>query len=350
MKNKLFTLTIALLFLLPIISAAPGMPHWFYGDVTVNGASAPDNNIITASIDGDEYITVTKNGNYGSVPNRFYVEDPEDDRIGDTITFYVGGMQAETFIFENAGYTNLDFELTTTCGDGYCLGDETCSSCSNDCGICTDPPIITIVSPVNQVYDITSIDLDVLSDQNILIWMYALNSADPITFNPNITLTLDEGYHDITVIGINSNYQSGSSTVLFTIDIPEPFCGDGTCDADESCSLCPTDCGSCSGGSSGGGSSGGGSGGSSSGSGTTPINNEITTLSFEQEPKQTTETEKTLPEEISEEKSLFSKITGAVVGVGNQLGKSTMVIGFLALIFIAVLIISFVKKRKVKAE
>ena len=63
-------------------SAIPGAPHWFYGEVEVNGQPAPDNNIVVASVDGDEYGTLTKDGNYGSSA-AFYVEDPNGNRVNE---------------------------------------------------------------------------------------------------------------------------------------------------------------------------------------------------------------------------------------------------------------------------
>ena len=72
-------------------------------------------------------------------------------------------MKVDSFVFANNGYNRLDFSLTTTCVDGSCLGNETCSSCPGDCGVCTDPPIINILSPENKVYDTNKIDLIVSS-------------------------------------------------------------------------------------------------------------------------------------------------------------------------------------------
>jgi len=249
---------ISLAFTFGSVSAIPGIPHQFYGDVIVNGNPAPDNNVITAVVNGDEYLTVTKDGRYGITPNIFYVEDPDGDRDGDTIEFLLGGKPVGTYVFESNGYTKLDFSTTTTCGDGYCLGNETCASCSSDCGICTDPPVITVISPENKVYDTAKIDLKVSADQEILIWMYSLNGADPVTFTPDITITAQEGINEITVIGISKiNYLSGTSTVSFTVELGE-YCGDGNCDPGETCSSCPHDCGSCPPPPSGNGGNGGG--------------------------------------------------------------------------------------------
>lgn len=256
------------------VSATPGFPHQFYGSVTVNGKSAPDNNVLTAAVGGDEYITVTTGGMYGIYPNSFFVKDPDSNRNGDTIQFLLGGKPVGTYTFESTGYTKLDFSTTTTCGDGYCLGDESCSSCSSDCGVCTDPPVITVISPESgKEYNDPKISLDVFADQDILVWMYSLNGADMITFSPNITLTAIEGINSVTVIGISQiNFMSGTNTVSFTVDLGE-YCGDGTCNNGETCSSCQADCGACppsnpdtgSSGSSGGSSGGGGGGAAPSG-------------------------------------------------------------------------------------
>jgi hypothetical protein len=178
-RNKICLALFFILALSGLVLAVPGIPHQFYGDVIVNDQPVPDNTVIVAEVGGDEYITVTKDGRYGYAPNIFYVEDPDGDRMnkGELIEFYMGGMLVNSYNFENNGYTNLDFSVTTTCGDSYCLGDETCSSCSADCGVCTGPPIITIHSPINKIYDTLKVGLVVSSDQEIIAWMYALNSV-----------------------------------------------------------------------------------------------------------------------------------------------------------------------------
>ena len=331
---------ILLLLVMPFVLAVPGIPHQFYGSVLVNGQPAPDNNVITAFVQGDDYITVTKDGKYGYSPNIFYVEDPNGDRSGELIQFYVGGKKADSYVFENNGYTQLNFDLTTTCGDGYCLGDETCSSCPNDCGICTNPPEITISSPEqDKVYETTKIDLIVTADQEILLWMYSLDDADAITFTPDITLTLSEGTHELTVIGMSKeNYLTGQRTVTFNVDVP--VCGDDLCEGSESCSNCPADCGTCNTGGGGGGGSSGGGGGSS-----TTNNNEetaVATTSSSNEAEETSE-EGINPETI--ENNEGSGITGAVTGVlSGGLGLGILI--FIAIIIIIAVAVYFERKKK----
>jgi len=261
MGQKFFYSIVAILVIYAsLVFAVPGIPHQFYGNVEVNDQPVPDNTVIIATVEGDTYTTVTTDSKYGYSPNIFYVEDPNGNRGGtnpETINFFIGGKEVRSYVFENNGYTKLDFSLTTDCDDGYCLGNETCSSCPEDCGYCTGPPVITIHSPEsNKVYDTLKVDLDV-SAEGIIVWMYSLNTADPITFKPNITITAQEGNNSIDVIGINNVYQSGTKTVSFSVELPQPYCGDGICNVNETCSTCPEDCGACP--PSGGGGGGGGS-------------------------------------------------------------------------------------------
>jgi hypothetical protein len=100
------------------VSAQPGVPNQFYGTVTVNGAPAQDNLIITAKI-GSTVVanTLTKNGKYGYDPNIFYVQDPNGDRQGATITFYVATpsgteIRAATHLFNNGDSTDLPLSVT----------------------------------------------------------------------------------------------------------------------------------------------------------------------------------------------------------------------------------------------
>lgn len=62
-------------------------------------------------------------------------------------------------------------------------------------------------------------------------------------------------------------------------DGEDPYCGDGTCNGDESCEICPSDCGSCGGNGGGGGGSGGGGGGIIESSPLTIANERVADLS-----------------------------------------------------------------------
>ena len=355
-KRIFLVLILAVLSLILINSvyAVPGIPHQFYGDVFVNNNPASDNNLIFAVIGNEEYKTITTEGKYGISPNTFFVQNPLGDNNGKTINFYVGkslklAKPAGSFVFESNKLTKLDFNLQTTCGDGYCLGDETCSNCEVDCGICTEPPKITIYSPENnKIYTTSKIDLRVSADQEDSFWLYALNSAKPKGFEPNITLTVGNGTHSLQIIAIN-NGNIATETVYFTAIVP--ICGDGICESEngETCSNCPQDCGVCptSGGSSGGGGSGGGSGGGGgvrtpgSYAGTESDTLESSTeetLSYDE----TTNQEETYSDEATEstseetqEMGTIGRITGAVTGF---LGKSKISI---IIVFVVLLVVIF---------
>lgn len=120
MKLKLFIAFIALVVLSgTALAAAPGTPHQFYGSVTTNGHAAVDGLLITAQIEGEDVsATVTKDGYYGLSPDIFYVTDPqtsvspaEPPRSGKTIEFFVNGVKAADYVFENGASTSLDLSV-----------------------------------------------------------------------------------------------------------------------------------------------------------------------------------------------------------------------------------------------
>ena len=107
--------------------AAPQLPHYFYGTVSIDGQPAPVGTIIEAKgtnvVNADfNPITTTEAGHYGSsdpladVP-RLLVQGSSDNNIedGTIITFFVNGVQAnETASYVPGGVTELN--LTTSSG------------------------------------------------------------------------------------------------------------------------------------------------------------------------------------------------------------------------------------------
>ena len=110
-------LSIFTILLLSIsVLAAPGVPHQFYGTVTVNGDSAPNNLFVEARVGGNIYSTVTSNGQYG-YDLIFYVEDPNNNREGSTIRFFVGTepgnmVEAASRTFSNGATTRHDLNVS----------------------------------------------------------------------------------------------------------------------------------------------------------------------------------------------------------------------------------------------
>lgn len=119
MNKKL--LPICVLMIVPLFMSyalaadvIPGFPHHFYGDVTVNGGSASDGITVTAEIDGTEVAsTTTSGGTY----DHLVVKDPYNNRAGDTISFFVEGVNTgQTAIFQNGKHDQIDFAVTTSSG------------------------------------------------------------------------------------------------------------------------------------------------------------------------------------------------------------------------------------------
>jgi len=129
-NKKLILTTFIGILLLNVVLAIPGIPHQFYGSVTYNGQAAPDGLSVVSKINGVEVAsTTTSEGNYGYSPI-FYVDDPNSIRSGQTINFFVNGVDTgQTAVFQNGGETQLD--LTAT---GPSVGTTTPSDSGGDSG------------------------------------------------------------------------------------------------------------------------------------------------------------------------------------------------------------------------
>ena len=117
-SKKIITLTIlSLMFLVNVNVLAddvPGIPHTFYGKVyLLGGGVAPAGLTLVAKINNTEYgRTTTFQGEYHYY---FAVSDSENKNQGETIYFYVNGIQANpTYKFNSKteGLTELDLTLT----------------------------------------------------------------------------------------------------------------------------------------------------------------------------------------------------------------------------------------------
>lgn len=124
-KKRISAVTLILIALISVsismVLAVPGIPHQFYGAVTVDGLPAPDWLYVDAYIDGVLYEWVyTEGGEYGWATMFKVVADDPDTLLkeggvaGDWVDFYVDGFYATSFIFANGGSTSLDLDVTTT--------------------------------------------------------------------------------------------------------------------------------------------------------------------------------------------------------------------------------------------
>ena len=88
----------------------------------------------------------------------------------------------------------------------------------------TLPPIVTIISPVNDTtYNTDSVDMNYSVNEPIVWQGYSLDGAANITLHENTTLTdLTDGLHILTVYANDSTGNMNSSTVWFTIDTIPP--------------------------------------------------------------------------------------------------------------------------------
>ena len=120
MIKKLILTFAFILLLLPLAAAAPGIPNWYSGVVTINNNAAADGTVITAKIDGIEVAsTTTAGGVYGRLPAQiFFIPDENNNRAGKTIVFYVNDKEAASHAFTNGYDTQLDLAITTSSGNG----------------------------------------------------------------------------------------------------------------------------------------------------------------------------------------------------------------------------------------
>jgi len=113
-KLLMFTI-VSLTFLFSVNVFAVDYPkkvHTFYGKIFLSDGSSPvpAGLTVVAKINDVEYgSTTTSEGKY----DYLFVSDPENKNEGETIYFYVEGVQAApTYDFENGGFTELDLTLT----------------------------------------------------------------------------------------------------------------------------------------------------------------------------------------------------------------------------------------------
>jgi parallel beta-helix repeat protein len=89
----------------------------------------------------------------------------------------------------------------------------------------TTPPKITLLSPVNQVFNESTIPLIFTVDKQVNWIGYSLDCQDNITVAGNATLSeLTNGVHNITVYAEDTfGNEAASETITFNVDVPEPF-------------------------------------------------------------------------------------------------------------------------------
>ena len=161
--NKYLILLVAIMGMIPaLVLAAPGIPHQFYGTVSYSNGSAVLSGTVKAKIDGVVVATGSiTNGQYGYNPNLFFVTDPDGDRTGTTISFFVNDVETgATAVFANGGYNNLNLSISgsssTSNGSASTSGGgSTTSSGGGGAGgaVTTTTTVTTTLSAVAQKVD-----------------------------------------------------------------------------------------------------------------------------------------------------------------------------------------------------
>src|SRR3989344_2438198 len=111
MKSLLGTVFVSgFLLVMPSFAlAAPGIPHQFYGSVVFESGTTPDGLLVEAKVNGAVAGTSqTKSGKYGIMPNLLMASKSDGEWSGETVRFYVAGIDTgETFTLERGGDNNL---------------------------------------------------------------------------------------------------------------------------------------------------------------------------------------------------------------------------------------------------
>ncbi|MBM4400433.1 MAG: hypothetical protein FJ045_00620 [Crenarchaeota archaeon] len=202
---------------------------WSYGapfpQTMLFGAGAG----VTSGVDAPVRIYV-----FGAIPSEVglvywvHVYDPETDswKIGadiptdregfgvavlDDLFYVIGGLTS---------YSPLPFDPIRT--ETYYATNERYTPF----GYGTISPVVEVVSPRSQSYNVTSVSLD-FTVTKAVSWMgYSLDGKENVTITGNTTLSgLTSGLHNITVYAIDEFENTGASeTIIFTIaEEPEPF-------------------------------------------------------------------------------------------------------------------------------
>jgi N-acetylneuraminic acid mutarotase len=142
--------------------------------------------------------------------------DIPTDRTGfgvavlDDLFYVIGGGTA---------YTRFPFDP-----DPPTLTKYATNECYTPFGYGTIPPVVDIISPENQTYNVTSVSLNFTVNKEVSWMGYILDCRDNITVSGNTTVTeLANGLHNVTVYARDKFDNMGvSENINFVIAVPEP--------------------------------------------------------------------------------------------------------------------------------
>jgi len=134
---------------------------------------------------------------------------------GDSILLYNVSQLISSFsYFEDIKVTGKSWSYNGT-GWKQCTPSP---GLENNCtSIIKIAPNISIASPLNSTYNISSIMLNVSSNNSIVNWSYSLNGAAAVNFTPNTTIGVVNGTNRLTVYAVNEN-GTGNASVIFWVN------------------------------------------------------------------------------------------------------------------------------------
>jgi N-acetylneuraminic acid mutarotase len=88
----------------------------------------------------------------------------------------------------------------------------------------TIPPVVDIVSPQNQMSNVTIVSLNFTVNKEVSWMGYSIDCQDNVTVSGNITVTeVSNGLHNVTVYAMDEFENIGASaTAFFSVELPQP--------------------------------------------------------------------------------------------------------------------------------
>lgn len=147
------------------VDTIPGIPHQFYGTVTLSSGSSQEGLPIVAKADNNLILVIgtVQGGKYG-YNSVFKAEDKNNNLAGKTIKFFVGNVLAnETAVFKNGEATNLNLTVP------WPTQQNNQPASSGGGGGAPEPPTQTVQQTVRQRTDVNGDNKINILDFNALM-------------------------------------------------------------------------------------------------------------------------------------------------------------------------------------